>query len=91
MLGMKVKVEAIIELVRIGSEKVTVIGLVRETWVCVFNGTVETTVGGVRSGLDKPGPSPFTRASHDVARRSRARDVIERDNAAIEVLPGSEG
>jgi len=87
MLGLKVNVDAIIELALIGSENVIVIGFVREACVAPADGTVETTVGRVRSKMVVPGPRPFSRASHAAVRRIRARTVDERNDADITMLP----
>src|SRR5688572_13607314 len=91
MLGLKLNVDAIIDAVAIGSENVMLIGLVRGTCVEAFIGTVETTVGAVRSGREKPGPSPFSRASQDAATIRIASRVRERDSRGIDVFPERKG
>jgi hypothetical protein len=85
--GLNENVEAIMDPARIGSENVIVIGFVRDAWVAPVDGTVETTVGRVRSKMVVPGPKPFSRASHETVRTPRTRSVSERNGADIDMLP----
>ena len=55
--------------------------------VAAVTRTFVGTVGGVRSGLDVPGPSPFSRASHDTVAMSRANSAIERYGTDVTVIP----
>src|SRR5687768_15780481 len=92
MLGSNVNVDTIIEPAAIGSENVMVIGFVRDAWVVPVEGTVETTVGRVRSKTVVPGPRPFSRASHErTARTIRARRAIGRNGADIGDASGRVG